>query len=89
MLNEFDHHDPAPEGYYCVGDLMQRWGCGRTKAYDLIHAPEFPQPLRVGRHLRFARHQVWAYEAAQLAEPGTTPLPTLPPTRRPGPARQR
>jgi predicted DNA-binding transcriptional regulator AlpA len=88
MLDDTNHPDPAPAGYYCVVDLMQRWGCGRTKAYDLIHAPGFPKPLRVGRHLRFARHQVWAFEATKFANPSAAPPPTLPPRRQPGPRRR-
>lgn len=89
MADAYNHADPAPHGYYSVAELRARWGCGRTKIYDVIHAPGFPPPLRVGRTLRFARHEVWEFEAAQLADPRVAQRPALPPRRRPGPGRRR
>ncbi len=83
--------DPAPYGYYTVAELMARWRCGRTKAYQLIHAIDFPAPMRVGRHLRFARHEVWAYETTHdldCAVAPSAPPAVLPPARRPGPKRR-
>ena len=41
-----------------VMDLMQ---FGRTKLYELTDAGEFPQPLRIGRHLRWRADELQAW----------------------------
>jgi predicted DNA-binding transcriptional regulator AlpA len=86
-IGELAPADPAPFGYYSVADLMARWNCGRTHAYQQVHSPGFPEPLKLGRHLRYARHEVWAFEAdhALTATPSPVTPPTMPPARRPGP----
>lgn len=59
--------DPAPDGYYTTAELRRRWGCGRTKLYEVLDSPGFPEGIVVGRTRLFPRHEVWAWEVNEDA----------------------
>jgi len=89
--------DPAPHGYFTTSEMRARWCCGRTKLYDQVGEPGFPQPFRIGRTMLYPRHLIWEWEAAQqdgtVAEqlvidmPVGVDFPALPAAKRPGPQR--
>ena len=60
-----------------VKDLQRRWRVARSTAYDLVHQPGFPKPLRLGAAIRYRLVDVEQWEASRL-----DPAPELPPSRR-------
>ena len=39
-------------------DVLDRTSLGKTRIYELITAGEFPQPVRLGRHIAFVEMEI-------------------------------
>jgi predicted DNA-binding transcriptional regulator AlpA len=69
--------DTIPDRYFSVPDLIARWPLGRTKVYEIIKDPGFPEALvlfrdRQGRprSMGFLLGEIVAYEARHRAPVG-------------------
>ena len=51
--------------FLSVRELGLRWGTSRTRTYDLIGRPDFPDPMHLGHVYRFRIDEVEAWERAQ------------------------
>ena len=36
---------PTPDHYLTIPELVERWPIGRTKVYEVVKSPDFPQAL--------------------------------------------
>lgn len=77
---------PGPEAatltvprYLSVADLQDLLSISRTNAYALIHEPDFPGPLVLGRLYRYPADEVLAWIESHRGSPtrrGSKPAPS-------------
>lgn len=48
-----------------VADLAERWRVSASKVYQMLRRNQGPQPIRIGRHMRFRQDDVAEYESRQ------------------------
>ena len=93
---------PDTDRYLTIAELIERWPIGRTKTYELVRAPGFPQALvlvrdRHGRprSMGFLLSEITAFEQGFRVPAGELAIPdedealecSLPPAKRAMPTR--
>jgi prophage regulatory protein len=49
-------------------DVKSRTCLGKTRIYELIAAGDFPQPVRLGRHIAFVEQEIDTWILQRMAE---------------------
>jgi predicted DNA-binding transcriptional regulator AlpA len=91
------------ERFVTMAELVERWPIGRTAAYEIIKAPDFPEALvllrdRNGRprSMGFRLSEIVTFENSRMVHPGEldfgdedgAPEPALPRAKRAMPKRK-
>ena len=62
---------PPPVRLLSLDDLARKAGMSRTSVWTLRRRPDFPQPLQLGRSVRFVESEVDTWLMAQRIETAT------------------
>ncbi|MGB8076964.1 MAG: AlpA family phage regulatory protein [Gallionella sp.] len=49
-------------------DVQSRTCLGKTRIYELIASGDFPQPVRLGRHIAFVEQEIDTWILQRMAE---------------------
>ena len=49
-------------------DVQDRTTLGKSRIYELIASGEFPQPVKLGRRIAFAEHEINSWVLQRMAE---------------------